>query len=84
MTTISSEIFSMEDTGDAEAISRFVFYRWSVSFDLIFLFMKSWTNKAFFFSSNSISFIVLTRSNFLYIHAGNDMEGALEKQETRK
>ena len=46
--------------------------------------MKSWSNKVFFFSSNSISFALLTRSNFLYIHAGNDLEEALEGQGRRK
>ena len=46
--------------------------------------MKSWTNKVFFFSSNSISFILLTRANFLYIHTGNELEEVLEGQETRK
>ena len=45
--------------------------------------MKSWTNKVFFFSSNSISFILLTRANFLYIHTGNELEEVLEGQETR-
>ena len=74
----------MEDAGDAEATSRFVFYRWSVDFDLSFLFMKSWTNEAFFFSSNSISFVALTRANFFHIRAGNGLEEALEGQETRK
>ena len=74
----------MEDTGDAEATSRFVFYRWSVNFEWRFFFMKSWSNKAFFFSSNSISFASLTRTNFLYIRAGNDLEEALEGQERRK
>ena len=75
---------AMEERGDTEVISYIVFYCWSVSFDLIFLFMKSWTNKVFFFSSNSISFIVLTRSNFFHIHAGNGVEELLEGQETRK
>ena len=84
MTTISSEIFSMEDTGDTEVISCFVFYCWSVNFEWRFFFMKSWTNKVFFSSSNSISFIVLTRANFLYIHTGNELEEVLEGQETRK
>ena len=46
--------------------------------------MKSWTNKVFFFSSNSISFILLTRANFLYIHTGNELEEVLEGQETRE
>ena len=42
--------------------------------------MKSWTNKVFFFSSNSISFILLTRANLLYIHTGNELEEVLEGQ----
>ena len=46
--------------------------------------MKSWTNKVFFFSSNSISFASLTRANFFHIRAGNDLEEALEGQERRK
>ena len=74
----------MEDTGDTEVISCFIFYCWSVNFDWSFLFMKSWTNKVFFFSSNSISFILLTRSNFFHIHTGNGLEEVLENQETRK
>ena len=74
----------MEDAGDAEATSRFVFYRWSVNFERSFFFAKSWSNEAFFFSSNSISFALLTRSNFLYIRAGNELEEALESQEARK
>ena len=84
MSLTFSEVFSMEDTGDAEVISCFIFYCWSVNFEWRFFFVKSWSNKAFFFSSNSISFILLTRSNFLYIHAGNELEEALEGQETRK
>ena len=74
----------MEDTGDAEVISCFVFYRWSVNFEWRFFFMKSWSNKVFFFSSNSISFTSLPRSNFLYIHTGNDLEEVLEGQGRRK
>ena len=74
----------MEDTGDTEVISCFIFYCWSVNFDWSFLFMKSWTNKVFFFSSNSISFILLTRSNFFHIHTGNGLEEVLENQEARK
>ena len=46
--------------------------------------MKSWTNKVLFFSSNSIFFILLTRSNFFHIHTGNGLEEVLENQETRK
>ena len=46
--------------------------------------MKSWSNKVFFFSSNSISFASLTRTNFLYIHTGNEVEEALEKQEQER
>ena len=45
--------------------------------------MKSWTNKVLFFSSNSIFFILLTRSNFFHIHTGNGLEEVLENQETR-
>ena len=44
--------------------------------------MKSWTNKVLFFSSNSIFFILLTRSNFFHIHTGNGLEEVLENQET--
>ena len=46
--------------------------------------MKSWSNKVFFFSSNSISFTSLPRSNFLYIHTGNEVEEVLEKQEQER
>ena len=46
--------------------------------------MKSWSNKVFFFSSNSISFASLTRTNFLYIHTGNEVEEVLEKQEQER
>ena len=42
--------------------------------------MKSWTNKVLFFSSNSIFFILLTRSNFFHIHTGNGLEEVLENQ----
>ena len=84
MSLIFSEIFSMEDTGDTEVISCFIFYCWSVNFDWSFLFMKSWTNKVFFFSSNSISFILLTRANFLYIHTGNELEEVLEDKEKKE
>ena len=46
--------------------------------------MKSWSNKVFFFSSNSISFTSLPRTNFLYIHTGNEVEEVLEKQEQER
>ena len=46
--------------------------------------MKSWINKVLFFSSNSIFFILLTRSNFFHIHTGNGLEEVLENQESRK
>ena len=74
----------MEETEETEVISCFTFYCWSVSFEWNALFMKSWTNKVLFFSSNSIFFILLTRSNFFHIHTGNGLEEVLENQETRK
>ena len=84
MTTIFSAIFSMEDTGDTEVTSCFIFYCWSVNFEWRFFFMKSWSNKVFFFSSNSISFASLTRSNVLYIHTGNEVEEVLERRRNKK
>ena len=67
---LASQLSTTEDTGGGKVNSRFIYYCWSVNFEIPFLFMQSWIFDVVFFSCESNFFILLPPYQLLYAHAG--------------